>query len=136
MRNFGQTRRKGEDKMNWRGAIIRLVGVWVLLEVFRHTLTQFPSISWSEATILAVICAGVGYLVDELFGGYLSPAGRGFVGFIVTTSVLIVYFTHYIAPMVHSTAYVFDAIIIGAIVGLADAVAGRVYSRHRGRQAG
>ena len=80
--------------MNWRGAIIRFVAVWVLLEVFRYTLTQFPAVSWSQAIVLAVLCAGIGYLADELFGGYLSPPGRGLVGFIVSTSILILRFLH------------------------------------------
>ncbi|MCL5014643.1 MAG: hypothetical protein M1493_11815 [Firmicutes bacterium] len=119
--------------MNWRGAIIRFVTVWVLMEIFRHTftLTQFPGISWLDGAILAVVCAVIGYLADEMFGGYLSAPGRGFVGFIVTTAVLVIYFTRYVNAM--HTFYVFDAIVIGAIVGLADAGVGN-YLRNKGRQ--
>ncbi|OLZ10971.1 hypothetical protein [Sulfobacillus thermosulfidooxidans] len=115
--------------MNWKGAIARFIMTLMLLEIFRYTLSLFPGISLSEAVIIALFVAGIGYLVDEMFGGYISPPGRGFIGFIVTTTVVSIYFTHYVYPIVHTFAYVFDSIAIGVLVGLADALFGRAYQK-------
>ncbi len=115
--------------MNWKGAISRFVMTLLLLEIFRYTLSLFPAISLAEALLIAALVAGIGYLADEVFGGYISPPGRGFVGFVVTTTIVSIYFTHYVYPIVHTFAYVFDSIAIGVIVGATDALWGWAYQK-------
>ncbi|AUW92919.1 MAG: hypothetical protein C7B44_15960 [Sulfobacillus thermosulfidooxidans] len=115
--------------MNWKGAISRFVITLLLLEIFRYTLSLFPAITLGEALMIAALVGGIGYLADEVFGGYLSPPGRSFVGFIVTTTIVSIYFTHFVYPIVHTFAYVFDSIAIGLIVGAADAILGWAYQK-------
>ncbi len=115
--------------MNWKGAISRFVITLLLLEIFRYTLSLFPAVYLWEALLISAIVAGLGYLADEMFGGYISATGRGFIGFVVATTVVSIYFTHYVYPIVHTFAYVFDAIVIGVIVGVTDALWGRAYSK-------
>lgn len=112
--------------MNWMGAITRAIvaflAIWVLKSIF-HT---FPPVSWSGVALMALAIGILGYLADEMFGGYLSAYGRALVGLVVATGVTSIAFTRFFYPSTHYFGYVWSAIAVGIVVGLADLILARM----------
>ncbi len=111
--------------MNWTGAITRTIvaflAIWILKVMF-HT---FPPVSLTGIAIMAVAIGILGYLADEMFGGYLSVYGRSLVGLVVATAVTSIAFTRFFYPSTHYFGYVWSAVAVGIVVGLGDLVLAR-----------
>ena len=71
------------------------------------------------ALIAAIVIAGLGYIVESLFGEKVSPQHRGIIGFI--TAAVVIYLAQFIIPNLLSVSLV-GALIAAFIIGLIDAV--------------
>ncbi|MHB1953966.1 MAG: hypothetical protein ACYCOU_09460 [Sulfobacillus sp.] len=113
--------------MNWRGAITRTLVSFVTIWILKEALRVFPPISLGGMVVASILIGLIGYLGDEVFGGYLSAYGRGLIGFIAAGGVTSVYFTRFYAPAmpVYHFGYFWSAasaVAVGVVVGIADGV--------------
>jgi len=69
------------------------------------------------ALIAALVIAGLGYVVELIFGKRISPHGRGIVGFVV--SAVVIYIAQFIAPTMHTN--IWGALIAAFVIGIIDA---------------
>jgi len=72
------------------GLLVRLVVSAVVLMLVSWLLPGFATLTFVHALIAAVVISLLGFIVESLFGGKISPQNRGLVGFITATIVIYV----------------------------------------------
>lgn len=108
--------------MNWTGAITRAIVAFLAIWVLKATFHTFPPVALSGVAIMAVAIGVLGYLADEMFGGYLSRYGRSLVGLVVATGVTSIAFTRFFYPSIHYFGYIWSAIAVGVVVAVVDLI--------------
>ena len=113
--------------VNWRGAITRTIVSFLAIWALKDSLRVVPPVTYGGMAIVAVLIGVIGYLGDEVFGGYLSAYGRGLIGFVAAGGVCSVYFSFFYAPNmpVYHYGYLWSgaiAVAVGLVVGIADGV--------------
>lgn len=119
--------------MRWRGALVRGVIVLLALFVWRQLFLRFPDIGPGAMVVLALTVAGIGYLADSMFDGYLSLSGRALVGFVVTFAVLAIAFSQFVYPHEFIISYAAFSVLTGVVVALGDLVLGRAFQKRLAR---
>jgi putative membrane protein len=102
--------------MTFLGAIVRFVVSALVLMVVGYLVPGFSRLTFTSALIAAVVIAVIGWAVERLFGGRISPYGRGIVGFLV--GVAVIYVAQFFVPGMRVT--LFGAILASLVIGLID----------------
>jgi putative membrane protein len=98
------------------GAVVRFVISTLVLMVVSWVVRGFQINGFWSAAILALVIAGLAYLLESIVGRKITPFGRGIVGFII--SALIIWVAQFIVPGV-STTFI-GAILAALIIGIID----------------
>lgn len=102
--------------MNIVGAIVRFIVSALVLMVVGFLVPGFSRLTFVSALIAAVVIAVIGWAVERLFGGRVSPYARGIVGFLV--GVAVIYVAQYFVPGMRVT--LLGAVIASLVIGLID----------------
>ena len=99
------------------GAVIRVIVSAIVLMLVGFIVPGFSVSGFWGALIAALVIAGLGYVVELIFGKRISPHGRGIVGFVV--SAVVIYIAQFIAPTMHTN--IWGALIAAFVIGIIDA---------------
>ncbi|HHV45010.1 MAG TPA: phage holin family protein [Firmicutes bacterium] len=102
--------------MDWIGALVRFVVSAVVLMVLSFILPGFRTIGFLNALLAALVIAGIGWIIESIFGRQVSPYGRGIVGFIV--SALVIWATQFVVP--NMSISIIAALVAAFIIGVVD----------------
>lgn len=103
--------------MRWLGFVVRLVVSAIVLLLLAALLPGFRIHGFWFALIAAVVIAGLGWVVEALFGRRVSPQSRGIVGFLV--SAVVIYVAQFLVPGMSVT--IWGALLASLVIGIVDA---------------
>lgn len=98
------------------GTVVRFLVSAVVLLVISWVVPGFVVAGFAGALIAALVIAALGWVIERLFKGKVSPAHRGTIGFL--TSAVVVYLSQFIVPgsiKVTIVGALLAALIIGAV---------------------
>lgn len=98
------------------GAILRFVVTAIVLSVTSWLVPGFRIGTFGSALLLALVVAGLGWLVENLVGREVTPFGRGIVGFLL--SAIVIYLAQFIVP--GSRVTLLGALLAALVVGIFD----------------
>jgi len=99
------------------GLIIRFIVSALVILFLGFLLPGFHVVGFWNAMLAAVAIAGIGWLVESLFGRRVSPYGRGLIGFLVGAAVI--YSAQFFIATMHVTAV--GALLASLVIGVIDA---------------
>lgn len=99
------------------GAVVRFVISAIVLLILGFILPGFQIFGFLNALLAAVVIAVVGYLVESVMGGRVSPQSRGLVGFL--TAAVVVWGAQFIVPSMQVS--VIGALLASLAIGIIDA---------------
>ncbi len=102
----------------WLGMVVRFVVSALVLLVVSWFLPGFRVAGFTGAIIGAVVIAVLGYLIESLMGGKVSPQSRGVIGFL--TSAVVIYLAQYIIPS-YLQVTILGALLAALVIGIIDA---------------
>ncbi|MCK9222255.1 MAG: phage holin family protein [Limnochordia bacterium] len=102
--------------MDWIGAVVRFVVSAVVLMVLSFILPGFRTLGFLNALLASLVIAGVGWVIEAIFGKRVSPYGRGIVGFIV--AAVVIWATQFVVP--NMSISVIAALIAAFVIGVID----------------
>lgn len=102
--------------MQFLGHVVRFIVSALVLMLVGWIVPQFSVGGFGSALLLALIIAGLGWIIESVFGTRVTPFGRGIVGFLV--SALVIYVAQFFIADVRVT--VFGALLAALVVGIID----------------
>lgn len=102
--------------MNVVSAVVRFIVSALVLMLVGYVVPGFSRLTFGQALVAALIIAGIGYVLEMLFGKNVSTFGRGAVGFFVSAAVI--YATQLVVPGMHVT--VLGALLAAFVIGIID----------------
>ncbi|WP_134684701.1 phage holin family protein [Brevibacillus migulae] len=96
--------------------IIRFVVAAVVLMFVGFLVPGFSVNSFWTAFLAALVIAGIGWIVEAIFGDKISPYNRGIIGFLV--SALVIYFTQFVVRGFYVT--ILGALLASLVIGIID----------------
>ena len=99
------------------GLIVRFVVSALVLLLVSYIVPGLRVNGITGALIAAAVIAGVGYVIEMVFGDKVTRAGRGAVGFI--TAALVIYFSQFIIPG-YITVSIVGALLASIVIGIID----------------
>lgn len=103
--------------MRWLGFVVRLVVSAIVLLLLAALLPGFRIAGFWFALIAAVVIAGLGWVVEALFGRRVSPQSRGIVGFLV--AAVVIYVAQFLVPGMQVS--IWGALLASLVIGIVDA---------------
>ncbi len=105
----------GGDKVI--GAVVRFIVSAIVIWLVSFIIPGFTIAGFVNALIAAVVIAALGWLVELVMGGRVSPQNRGIVGFI--TAAVVIFAAQFVVPTMAVT--VLGALLASLVIGLVDA---------------
>ncbi|MCR8843821.1 phage holin family protein [Paenibacillus sp. SC116] len=102
--------------MSILGHIVRFIVAAFVIMVTSWLVPAFSVGGFWSALFLALVIAILGWVAEAIFGGRVTPFGRGIVGFLV--SALIIYVAQFFVGGV--SVSIFGALIAALVIGLID----------------
>ncbi|UNK17441.1 phage holin family protein [Paenibacillus sp. N3/727] len=102
--------------MQFLGHVVRFIVSALVLMLVGWIVPQFSVGGFGSALLLALIIAGLGWIVESVFGTRVTPFGRGIVGFLI--SALVIYVAQFFIPHVRVT--VLGALLAALVIGIID----------------
>ncbi|MGM1048536.1 4 TMS phage holin, superfamily IV [Paenibacillus uliginis N3/975] len=102
--------------MQFLGHVVRFIVSALVLMLVGWIVPQFNVGGFGSALLLALIIAGLGWIVESVFGTRVTPFGRGIVGFLV--SALVIYVAQFFIADVRVT--VLGALLAALVIGIID----------------
>lgn len=102
--------------MGFLGAIVRFIVATLVLMLMGYIVPGFSHLNFGQALVAALVIAGIGYLVEMMFGKHASTYNRGLVGFVVSSAVI--YFAQFLVPGMHVS--ILGALIAAFVIGIID----------------
>lgn len=99
------------------GAVVRFVISAIVLLILGFILPGFQIFGFLNALLAAVVIAVVGYLVESVMGGRISPQSRGLIGFL--TAAVVVWGAQFIVPSMRVS--IIGALLASLAIGIIDA---------------
>jgi putative membrane protein len=96
--------------------VIRFIVAAVVLMFVGFLVPGFSVSSFWVAILAALVIAGIGWIVEALFGEGISPYNRGIVGFLVSAGVI--YLTKFIVSGFHVS--ILGALLASLVIGIID----------------
>jgi putative membrane protein len=96
--------------------IVRFIVSAFVLWVISWFVPGFQIAGFGTALLAALVIALIGWGIEALFGGHISPYQRGMIGFLV--SAIVIYVTQFILAGVRVT--LLGAILAAIVVGIVD----------------
>ncbi len=103
--------------MRWLGFVVRLVVSAIVLLLLAALLPGFRIAGFWFALIAAVVIAGLGWVVEALFGRRVAPQSRGIVGFLV--AAVVIYVAQFLVPGMQVS--IWGALLASLVIGIVDA---------------
>ncbi|MBO8168808.1 MAG: phage holin family protein [Thermoanaerobacteraceae bacterium] len=103
---------------SWLGTIVRFIVSGLVVFLVSWFLPGFQVAGFTGAIIAAVVITVLGYLIESLLGGKLSPQSRGIVGFL--SSAVVIYVAQFIIPNYLSVS-ILGALLAALVIGIIDA---------------
>ena len=105
----------GGDKVI--GAVVRFIVSALVIWLVSFIIPGFTIAGFVNALIAAIVIAALGWLVELVMGGRISPQNRGIVGFI--TAAVVIFAAQFVVPTM--TVTVLGALLASLVIGLVDA---------------
>ncbi|WP_106766612.1 phage holin family protein [Paenibacillus faecalis] len=102
--------------MQFLGHVVRFIVSALVLMLVGWIVPQFSVGGFGSALLLALIIAGLGWIIESVFGTRVTPFGRGIVGFLV--SALVIYIAQFIIPDVRVS--ILGALLAALVIGIID----------------
>ncbi len=103
--------------MDWLRHIVRFVIAALVLMFIGYLVPGFGALNFWSALLAALVIAGIGYLIELLWGRKgVSPYAHGVVGFLVSAAVI--YITQFIVPGMHVS--MLGALLGALVIGVVD----------------
>lgn len=98
------------------GAVIRFVVSAIVLMVVSFLIPGFRIAGFLNALLASVAIAVLGYVMERIFGGKVTPHARGVIGFL--TAAVVIYLVQFIVPTMRVS--ILGALLASLIIGVAD----------------
>jgi putative membrane protein len=105
------------EVINIISAIIKLIISAIVLLLVSAIVPGFSVAGFWGAIVASIVIIGLSYLVTMLFEKGISPYGRGFVSFLLSTIVL--YFSQFIVSSIDMNFL--GALLASFVIGIVDA---------------
>ncbi|SFI80527.1 phage holin family protein [Thermoflavimicrobium dichotomicum] len=102
--------------MNFFRHVVRFAVSAIVLLTISTLVPGFSITGFWTALLASLVIAGLGWVIESVFGKDISPFARGVVGFIVSAAVI--YVTAWLVPGIRITF--FGALIASLIIGFID----------------
>jgi putative membrane protein len=96
--------------------VIRFIVAAVVMMFVGFLVPGFSVSSFWTALLAALVIAGIGWIVESLFGEGISPYNRGIVGFLVSAGVI--YLTKFFVSGFRVT--ILGALLAALVIGIID----------------
>jgi len=98
------------------GAVVRFIISALVLMVVSWLIPGFRVAGFLNALLAAVVISVVGYLMERIFGGKVTPQARGIIGFL--TAAVVIYLTQFLIPTMQVS--IIGALLASLVIGIAD----------------
>jgi len=98
------------------GAVIRFIVSALVLMVVSFLIPGFRIAGFINALLASIVIAIIGYLMERIFGGKVTPSARGIIGFL--TAAVVIYLVQFLIPTMRVS--IIGALLASLIIGIAD----------------
>lgn len=98
------------------GAVVRFIVSAIVLLIVSFLIPGFHLSGFINALLAALLIAVVGFVMEKIFGGEITPHARGIIGFLV--SAVVIYLVQFFIPTMQVS--IMGAILASIIIGIAD----------------
>jgi len=98
------------------GMVIRFIISALVLMVSSFILPGFRIAGFFNALLASLVIALLGYVMEKIFGGRVSPHARGAIGFL--TAAVVIYLAQFIIPTMRVS--IIGALLASVVIGLID----------------
>lgn len=98
------------------GAVIRFIISALVLMVVSFLIPGFRIAGFINALLASLVIAALGYVMEKIFGGKVTPQARGIIGFL--TAAVVIYLVQFIIPTMRVS--LIGALLASLVIGVAD----------------